>query len=161
MKYNPADFDKTLERHAEGTAQVGAQKSTTTIPPAKRFLTVKFLRNQTTASKSFNFGGTFQQNIEPAGSYFIEDELGSMHPPTGWVRGVKHFKNPMVIEWNTNTNGGYDNTSWKAVLHKMFKAKGKALTRRLLKEGYDAIITVKKFEGKWVTSEMVDLTVVR
>jgi hypothetical protein len=161
VKYNPADFEKTLERHAEGNPQTSAQKGTTSIPPAKRFTTIRFLRNQTTASKSFNFGATFQQNIEPAGAYFIEDELGTMHPPMGWVRGTKHFKNPLVIEWNTNPNGGYDATSWKAVLHKMFKVKGKALSKRLLKEGYDAIVTLKKFEGKWVTSEMVDLTVVR
>ena len=131
------------------------------LPTSSQYHTLKFLRNQSNAAKTANFGSTYQQDIEPAGSSFIEDEMGSGNLPSGWIRGKKQVTNPMVFEWNSNPNGGYDGTSWKAVLQKMFKAKGKALSKKLLKEGYDAIITVKQFQGKWETSECVDLTVVK
>jgi hypothetical protein len=131
------------------------------LPPSSQFHTIKYLRNNTNAAKTANFGSRFQQDIEPAGQYFIEDELGTSTPPDGWTRGMKHFNKPLVIEWNTNPDGGYDGTSWKAVLMRMFKVKGKALSRKLIQEGYDAIITVKYYQGKWETSEMVDLTGLR
>jgi len=131
------------------------------LPPSSQFRNIKFIRNQSNAAKTANFGSRYQQDIEPAGSYFITDELGTGNLPSGWVRGTKHFNNPLVIEWNTNPNGGYDATSWKAQLQKMFKAKGKKLSQRLLQEGYDAIITVQWQGGRWETSECVDLTVIR
>jgi hypothetical protein len=71
-----------------------------------------------------------------------------------------NFNNPMVIEWNTNPNGGYDDTSWKSVLYKLFKAKGKKLSLKLKAAGYDGIVTVRHGPGGWETSECVDLTVV-
>lgn len=125
---------------------------------------MRCLRNESSnAAKTANFGNRFQQDIEPAGRYFLEADPG-VHEgslPQGWRRFELHFNNPMVIEWNTNPNGGYDDTSWKYVLHKMFKAKGKKLSLKLKAAGYDAIITVRRGPQGWETSECVDLTVVR
>lgn len=128
------------------------------LPPASRFKLFRFIRN-TDSSKKYNPGKQFQADIEPAGRYMIEDEGGPLAP--GWIRGVVQFSNPLVIEWNTNPNGGYDATSWKMVLHKKYGVRGKALSKRILKDGYDAIITVREFRGKMETSECVDLTVVK
>lgn len=149
MKYDPKDFEAMLAKHAI--------KGMSSMPIASQFHSVRYLHNNTAAG---NFGAQFQQDIEPAGMYFIEDAIGSNPPPTGWSRGTKSFTNPMVIQWNTNASGGYDSNSWKAVLNKKFNAKGAALSKKLLQAGYDAIITVKPFQGKWITEEMVDLTTI-
>jgi hypothetical protein len=122
-----------------------------TLPSPDKFKTIRYLHNN---AKSAHFGGRFQQDIEPAGFYMIADELGSGNVPDGWVRGTKTFRNPLVIEWNTNPSGGYDATSWKAVLSLQYKAKGRALSRKLLDAGYDVIVTIRGND----TSEMVDLT---
>jgi hypothetical protein len=131
------------------------------LPEPSRYRHMKCLRNQSNAAKTANFGNRYQQDIEPAGRYFIQDETGGGSLPQGWVRFELHFQNPMVIEWNTNPNGGYDDTSWKMVLYKMFKAKGKKLSLKLRAAGYDAIITVRRGDTGWETSECVDLTGVR
>lgn len=145
MKYDPKDFEIALTQHAH------ALKGSGTLPVSSQFRTIKFLHN---TSPSGKYGQRFQQDIEPAGMYFIEDELGSSAVPSGWTRGTKTFQNPLVVPWSSN----YDAYSWKATLRNEFNATGRALSLRLLKEGYDAIVTVTQFQGKWATSEMVDLT---
>jgi hypothetical protein len=133
------------------------------LPEPSRYRHIAALRNENSnAAKNANFGGRFQQDIEPAGRYFIEADP-SVSPsglPQGWRRFEINFNNPMVIEWNTNPNGGYDDTSWKSVLYKLFKAKGKKLSLKLKAAGYDGIVTVRHGPGGWETSECVDLTVV-
>ena len=72
----------------------------------------------------------------------------------GGLGAPRRFRNPLVVPWS----GNYDPYSWKATLRNEFNPTGRALSLRLLKEGYDAIVTVNQFQGKWATSEMVDLT---
>jgi hypothetical protein len=66
-----------------------------------------------------------------------------------------HFSNPLVLEFNTEDCTSYDDHSWKAILSKHFKAKGKRLTTKLLKAGYDGIVTVGQDEA--YTKEIVSL----
>lgn len=131
-----------------------------TLPSPDRFKSFRYIRNtQSAKGAGHHFGSRFQQDIEPAGRYCLEDPGGAL--VTGWERGSVTLKNPLVIAWNTNPDGGYDSTSWKAVLNRQYKAKGLALSRKLVKAGYDAIITVREIRGVVETSECVLLTEIR
>jgi hypothetical protein len=95
-----------------------------------------FVRN---TERAGNFGKTFQQDIEPTGIYLLH----SPHkPPVGWEHGTVMLDAPLVIPFNTQPSGGYDENSWKAVLQKKYRAKGKALSRQLITAGYDSVVTV-------------------
>jgi hypothetical protein len=100
--------------------------------------------------KSPNFGNLYGQDIEPAGTYIIERPK-SFKPSPRYNEGVMTFENPLVIDFG----GGYsDSSNWKRVLQKQFKGKkGKALSKEIVKAGYDGIITMDGNE----TSEIVDL----
>lgn len=98
-----------------------------------------FMRN-TVSSKSFNIPEErYQQNIEPAGMYMIFDDMPKEEKPAKWEQGEMSFKNPLVLKWGE----AYDHTSWKQALYDKFGASGKALTKKLLDEGYDGIVTVQ------------------
>jgi hypothetical protein len=99
----------------------------------------RFLRN---TEKAPYLGAKYQQDIEPAGLYVI-------HNPTpgdlsiGWAVGECCFDNPLVIPLNTDpTQPVYSSTSWKANLHRAFRATGNSLSRKLRARGYDGIVTV-------------------
>ena len=117
-------------------------------------VTFPFLRH---LQKAPNFGSRFQQDIEPAGVYMIHDtdpnpELNEIE----YHKGQMHFDNPLVIELNTLPSGRiYNEHSWKALLFKKYNKKGKSLSKVLLDEGYDGIVTVD-IKDK-VTSEIVKL----
>jgi 8-oxo-dGTP pyrophosphatase MutT (NUDIX family)/GNAT superfamily N-acetyltransferase len=113
-------------------------------------VTMNFLRN---TAKSPNMGETFQQHIEPAGRFMLHDTHGS-EPAEGWQTGQVHFKNPLVVHFNTSGDLAYDGSSWKNRLHGAFKAKGAELSRKLAAKGHDAIVTVH--DG--ATKEIVDLS---
>jgi len=100
----------------------------------------RFLRNTTKAPR---MGARFQQNIEPAGRYMVHNETpGDVLPP--WSTGMITFNTPLVILFNlVPNNPSYDASSWKAILHKEFKLRGKALSRYLQMLGYDGIVTVQ------------------
>lgn len=55
------------------------------------------------------------------------------------------------MKWSTGD--GYDSGSWKAHLVTAYKAKRAALTRKLIRDGYDCVVTVRGGE----TSEIVKL----
>lgn len=82
----------------------------------------------------------FQQKIEPAGMYLLHSDSVREIPP-GWIEFPVSFQSPLVITFS-NT-GRYDETSWKAVLRKEFKATGIRLTKKLLSVGYDGVVTVE------------------
>jgi hypothetical protein len=100
-----------------------------------------FLKNTMSAG---NFGKTFGQHIEPSGYYFNAVPEGHRPPTKEWVTGIAEVHNPLVILWGAKGfESGYSTPgNWKNVLSTRYKAKGKALTNKLLKDGYDAIITV-------------------
>ena len=121
-----------------------------------RPVTITYLRNNDVAP---NLGSTYQQDIEPAGRYMIHNEEPG---ETGdyWEVGQITFRNPLVIAFNTGGFGGYDTGSWKYKLHEYYGGKtGKQLSRAILQDGYDGIVTVGP-ENSY-TKEIVDLSVLR
>lgn len=97
----------------------------------------------------------FQQRIEPKGMYLLH-HTGESIPP-GWIQFPLTFQSPLVIVFSAT--GLYDDTSWKYVLACEFRATGKRLTKRLLREGYDGIVTVELPKGRMeaYTAEIVNL----
>jgi len=112
--------------------------------------------------KSPYFGERFQQHIEPAGRYMIYDDDPSRPDESGfWERGKVNFANPLVIPFNSKPdNSAYDDTNWKMALHKAYGGlKGVALSKAIIADGYDGIVTVYiDPDGKpRYTKEIVDL----
>lgn len=112
-------------------------------------VTFTYVRN---TWKAPYYGSRFQQDIEPAGVYMLHNpDLGDL--PKDWIQGKITLRSPFLIPFG---NGGYDQHSWKARLSKLFKGKrGRALSRALLKAGYDGIVTVDV--NKTETKEIVKL----
>lgn len=77
-------------------------------------------------------GERYGQNVEPKGTYCIE---GTTDLPN-WINGLADIKNPIIIQVTEETL-----ISWKFDLSNKYKAKGRELSKRLMKIGYDAIIT--------------------
>lgn len=98
----------------------------------------------------------FQQDLEPAGFYVIEDESKGRNPlAPGWISGLMTFKSPLVLKFNTERFGLYDDQSWKVRLSHYYGGKtGASLSKAILKDGYTAVVTVRS----WGSGEIVDLT---
>ena len=96
-------------------------------------------------------GSRYQQDIEPVGYYCLQSRGGQT--PEGFESVKVTLKNPLVLYLNLNQDRIYDDNSWKAQLVKEFGLKGKLLTKFLVKDGYDGIITVDKKHNE--TSEIV------
>lgn len=109
-------------------------------------VTFKYVRN---TEKSPYLGGKYQQDIEPAGIYLLHNpEPGDLAP--GWVAGEATIENPLVLPLNSAPGRGiyddnswiYDDNSWKAWLHRRYKKRARGLTRALLADGHDGVVTV-------------------
>lgn len=84
----------------------------------------------------------FQQDIEPAGKYVVFDGEGDEDKtPEGYERGKTTLKNPLVLKWGDR----YDDTSWKQNLFDIYKKSGKELTQKLVKDGFDGVVTVDSY----------------
>lgn len=121
-------------------------------------VTFPYIRNTAKSTKS---GGTFQQGIEPHGRYLLYDTVEQPVLPSGWERGVVRFRNPLVLYLNPNEAAEgrvFGPSSWKARLTAYYGAKGRALSRKLMSDGYDGIVTISNANE---TSEIVDLTAFR
>lgn len=93
----------------------------------------------------------FGQDIEPAGRYMLH-AAPSFKPVGPWIEGDILFTRPLVMEY---VNTSSDARGWKRRLSKAFGGKkGKALSKAIVRAGYDGIVTVDN--GR--TSEIVDLT---
>lgn len=115
----------------------------------------KYLRN---TESSPNFGETYQQHIDPAGRYMTASSK-STKAMDKWETGNIKFESPLVIEWNTKENGGYDDTSWKARLSNAYgNLAGKELSQAIRDSGYDGIVTIDTGYRTDHASEIVDLT---
>lgn len=125
-------------------------KLTSVTEYGKRFETgrpvcFRLLRN---TERAPYFGSTYQQDIEPAGLYLIHNPTPGQLAPR-WAVGECCFEHPLVIPINTSSNYmNYDETSWKANLRREYRAKGKALSAKLRRAGYDGIVTVTVWNGK-------------
>jgi hypothetical protein len=103
--------------------------------------------------KTPNFGAKYGQNIEPHGKYIISvsESYGKLedNDRTSYEYGIITFKNPLVLEHKST-----DDKGWKKDLMDMFGGKkGSALSKEIIKKGYDGIITT---DGNYV-SEIVAL----
>jgi hypothetical protein len=83
-----------------------------------------------------NMGSMFGQDVEPAGTYVSHDDRKEKTPIPNYKFGKVTFNNPLVIDINDDTM-----ISYKKELSNQFKAKGKALTKKLMAKGYDGLIT--------------------
>lgn len=102
-------------------------------------LTMTYVRvpNQNTK----NYGRTYGQNIEPAGEYMSMDTSKGKHKIDGYEYGTIQFKKPLVLE-HINTS----DTGWKKTVSDMYNGlTGKKLTKALMKDGYDAIVTYDEY----------------
>lgn len=113
---------------------------------------VSFIRNPV-SSTTFTHSQDFGQKIEPSGRYLSES---SGVTPQGWESGTVQFNKPLHLAWGES--GLYTEAdNWKQRLSGYYGKKGKALSKALRADGYDAIVTHEK-RG---VSEIVDLTSLR
>lgn len=111
----------------------------------------RFMHNDERAP---NVGGRFQQDIEPSGYYMTtapDDRTVERLRKAGqkFTIGTADFRSPLVLDWGA----AYDQSSWKYRLSQHYDAKKRGLTKALLRDGYDGIVTVRR----GVTSEIVAL----
>lgn len=107
-------------------------------------LNIDIMKNMESADY---FGSRFGQDVEAHGTYVTEkgeyDIIGDM-----WTTGRASIKKPLYIDLDK-----YENIiDYKRDLAKKYKAKKKALTKKLMSLGYDAIVTRTK---KYGTGEIV------
>jgi hypothetical protein len=107
--------------------------------------TILLLKNKVKAPKLLGFG----QDVEPAGYYAIKKVQNFFDSNPDYETVEVTYLKPLVIP--VTPESLFD---WKYELSKKYKAKGKALTAALRKDGYDIIITKYK-EGD--TGEIVVL----
>ncbi len=131
-------------------------------------VTFRYLRNTRPAPY---LGSKHQQDIEPAGKFMLhQEEPGDV--ARRWETGVVRFDRPLVIWFNTDPDPErfvyYSEHSWKARLAKHYGLTGVDLSRALLADGYDAIVTVGRYQDPrgrrapiFDTREIVDLRVIR
>lgn len=119
-------------------------------------VTFKYVRNTKSAPRPrHSFLDQYQQRIEPHGRYLLHNpDPGDI--PSGWETGTVHFKHPLVVWFNKKPGGYYDEDSWKAQLQQHYKRQGLALSRAIVRDGYDGVVTVMPGTGD--TREIVDLT---
>lgn len=140
---------KVVEGKKESTEKklsLGDKPEDMNTPEYWKDKTVTYLHNP---NPSPNVGSRFGQDVEPSGKYIT---IGHQLVPQGYVEGQVMFKNPLVIDV---TDQEYP--QWKVELSKKYNAKGKKLTDKILKDGYDSIITVEKYKGKYEPSETIIL----
>ena len=117
-------------------------------------VTFNYLHNTESAAKHYGkpkAGDRFGRDLEPAGQYVnpVSEKRAKEHAAEfeGFETGVKSFKNPLVLS--------NDSLQWKGALSKQYGGKtGKALSKAIVADGYDGIITTEKN----YISEVVDLS---
>jgi len=93
---------------------------------------LKIIKNTESAP---NMGSRFGQDVEPKGTYVIE-KTNDLPVKSPWIEGNAEIKKPLYIAVTDDTL-----VSWKYDLSNEYKAKGQKLTDKLMRKGYDAIIT--------------------
>jgi hypothetical protein len=80
-------------------------------------------------------GSEYGQDVEPKGIYVLQ---GKKETP-GYANGKATLKNPLFINVTASTL-----ISYKRELADKYKAKGQRLTDKLMRLGYDSIVTVNE-----------------
>ena len=101
--------------------------------------------------KAPNMGERFKQHIEPKGNYvthnYTKDRYLVDKFPDKYDMGEMTFKNPLVVEIK-------EALDHKDILYKKYGKKGAALSRAIVKDGYDGIVS-RYPDGS--TGEIIDL----
>lgn len=123
----------------------------------------QFMRNTVPAPKLTN--NQFGQKEEPAGRFLlVRDSTFEADKSPGWEEGEIRFAKPLVLAWGLTEDTRYtDPDNWKQSLSAAYGGKkGVALTKALLADGFDGIVTICAASRKVpaYVSEIVDLTVV-
>jgi len=92
-------------------------------------ITLKLQHNTDKSPVKFR---AFYQDIEPHGVYYTINETSEKLP--GFIYKTITFNNPLFIPFK----------DWKKELSRKYKAKGKTLSKKLLKAGFDGILTQDK-----------------
>ena len=112
-------------------------------------VTFPYLHNKDSATKMFGIpdkDSPFGRGYEPSAKYVTYHD-GDKPSYGDFEAGEITFNNPLVID--------NDNLNWKQALSESYGGKtGKALSKAIIKDGFDGIVTV---DGKSI-SEIVDLT---
>jgi hypothetical protein len=112
-------------------------------------VTFDFSHNTESATALFGKpkkGDRFKRDMEPSGRYVIQIPDASVASnENGRVSGKLTFNNPLVLNVET----------WKDDLFNHYKKRGKALSKALIADGFDGVVTI---DGKYGTSEILDLT---
>ena len=80
-----------------------------------------------------NFGELYGQDVEPKGVYVLKGKFLA----DDYINGKAHLNNPLFIKVTDDTLIEY-----KRELAKKYNATGQRLTSKLMKLGYDSIVTV-------------------
>jgi len=80
-------------------------------------------------------GNEFGQDVEPKGTYVLQGNIES----DKYVNGKANLKNPLFV--NITDDSPID---YKRKLANKYNAKGQKLTDKLMKLGYDSIITINE-----------------
>lgn len=112
-------------------------------------VTFDFSHNTESATALFGKpkkGDRFKRDLEPSGRYVIQvPDAAAVGAENGRVSGKLTFNNPLVLNVET----------WKDDLFNHYKKRGKALSKALIADGFDGVVTI---DGKYGTSEILDLT---
>lgn len=88
--------------------------------------------------KAPNMGNRFGQDVEPTGYFAIQKETRHLDKMPNYETVKADIKNPLIIDVTD------DLIKWKRDLSEKYSSKTKRLTNKLIKEGYDSIITTTK-----------------
>lgn len=152
-KKGPGDSTKTSPAKPEGGKEPRIYNEGDPIMKTGEPITLAFTRHTT---KSPNMGSRFAQDIEPKGEYMnYHKKSWGMLDGKQYEYGQITFKNPLVLEHKTTAHGG-----WKTDLSEMYGGKkGKTLSNAIIKDGYDAIITIGDFQDKDENGRPITVTI--
>lgn len=165
-----ADIEKLKARRAE-KAQA-SEKQEDVKAPAKRQafpsertvefgefktgkpVTFDFMHNTESATDIFGKpkkGDQFKRDLEPSGRYVNQTSDASKVDTSGrMIAGTLTFNNPLVL----------DTRNWKQDLYDHYKKRGKQLSKALIDDGFDGVVTVNLDDrpNRSYVSEILDLT---
>lgn len=120
-----------------------------------RPVTFDFVHNTESATGIYGKpkkGAPFGRYEEPSGRYVTQaDDLGQIDTAgTKLITGQLTFVNPLVL----------DVENWKGELSAKYGKRGKALSKALIADGYDGVVTISRSDrpGRTHVSEILDLT---
>ena len=117
-------------------------------------VTFDYVHNQNSATKNMGLpkaGDAFQRDFEPSGKYITPLKPSEVKPlRDGYEGGKVTFKNPLVIDVQAG--------KWKKPLSEKYGKTGKELSKAIIADGHDGIVTLSVLKNRTTTSEAVDLT---